>query len=168
MRGTIIVEAIVVVSFFVLCFFGLTYFRALYVRKLESQRLARAAALTHAMGGCASNPRTAIEADLGDLRYEERSASGIAFDTLPSGGSDRGSVGLQKIREKNGDTGLDKVTSVTLTSVTPTDAVGATKSPAASEPSFRGDVASTSFVLCGDPTTDDGYEGMAAQIAKLF
>ncbi|HVH42030.1 MAG TPA: hypothetical protein VM925_06790 [Labilithrix sp.] len=160
-RGAIMVEAIIVISFFILCFASVGYFRALYTRKLEAQRLARAAAIAHAMGACNSDPRAAVRSDLGTRQLDERTASGLPFGGLPSGGTDHGSRALQKIREKNGDTGLDEVTTMKVS-----EATRATEPD--SESGFHVDVSSTAFVVCADPTPDDRYEGMAEQIAKLF
>jgi hypothetical protein len=164
-RGAIMVEAVAVISFCTICFIALAYFRSMYVQKIQVQRLSRSSALTHAMGACRTDPRSGVNRDLGKRRFNEKSASGIPFGAIPSVGGDKGNAGLQKIREKNGDTGLDKVTTITITG----DASGITKPrPDGPEHGFRSEVSSTSFMVCGDPTPDDRYEGMVDQIASLF
>jgi len=166
-RGAIMVEAVVVITFCTMCFIALTYFRSLYVQKLQVQRLSRSSAMTHAMGACKADPRSGVRHDLGTRRFNEKSASGIPFGAIPGGGSDKGSAGLQKVREKNGDTGLDKVTTITIVG----DASGFSK-PSSTNGGpmngFQSEVSSTSFVVCGDPTPDDRYEGMVDQILSFF
>ena len=168
-RGAIMIEALVVISFFVLCFLGVGYFRQLYVQKLHVQRLARASALAHAMSACASDPQGPIARDTGARRFASDTAPGLPFDALPDvpavPGSEKGAAGLQAIRDKHGDTGLDEVTEVTLAG----DArMTSRPAPDGPELGFRGVVSSTSHVVCADPVHEDRYEGMAQRIADLF
>ena len=164
-RGAVMVEAVIVITFFVLCFFGVVYFRTLYLEKLQLQRLARASALAHAMGACRSDPRAVVAADLGPRRLEDQRASGLPFDVVPTPSGNPGSVGLQRIRDKNGDTGFDAVTTVTVAGEA--RAVGRSD-PNSPERGFRSDVSSASSVVCADPTPDDRYAGMVDTIASLF
>lgn len=167
-RGAILVEAIVVIGFFITCFIGGVYFRALYVQKLHAQRLARSAAIAHAMGACASGPRAAIERDIGARRFEGRTESGIPFDAIPIipalPHGENGPTALARAREKNGDSGLDRITVVRLEG----DASATARGPDGREEGYRSTPSSTSYVVCADETPDDRYEGMVEQIANLF
>ncbi|MBN9161692.1 MAG: hypothetical protein BGO98_27440 [Myxococcales bacterium 68-20] len=167
-RGAILVEAIVVISFFITCFIGVVYFRALYVQKLHLQRLARSAAIAHAMGACASDPRAAIERDVGARRLEGRTESGIPFDAIPTVPAlphgENGATALARAREKNGDSGLDQITVVRLEG----DASATTRGPDGREAGYRSTPSSTSYVVCADEAPDDRYEGIVEQIANLF
>ena len=167
-RGAVLVEAIVVLGFFITCFIGVVHFRALYVQKLHVQRLARSAAIAHAMGACASDPRAAIERDIGARRLDGRTVSGIPFDALPAVPAlprgENGATALARAREKNGDTGLDRITVVRLEG----EASATTRGPDGREQGYRSTPSSTSYVVCADEMPDDRYEGMVEQIADLF
>jgi len=158
-------EAVIVLAFFVMTFLAVLYFRALYVQKLHVQRLARAAALGHAMGACQGDPQASIAPDLGRRRLGKGSAASVPFDGVSSTGGDKGSEGLRNVRAKKSDTGLVDVTTVTVRGGA---AVVSKPDPAKPEQGFRGEASSASFVVCGDPTPDDRYEGMVDQITSLF
>lgn len=162
-RGAVMVESIVVISFFVLAFIGVLYFRSLYTHKLEAQRLARAAAMTHAMGACKTDPRGGIARDLGGRGFEQTPGVGTPFDAQPPSGNDKGSEALKNVRESLGDDGLASVTTIRLD-----QRVGVTSRPDDPRSGFHANVSSASYVVCGDTVHDDRYEGIVQHIADLF
>jgi hypothetical protein len=163
-RGAVLVESVVVISFFVLCFLGVLYFREVYLAKLRVQRLARASAMAHAMGACKGVAGAGLEKDLppAPLVAGEDPGTAEAFDT---NGDDTAQQGLAKIERASSGSPLNKVTKITLT----TSASAVTKAnPQAKEEGFKTDIASTSFVTCGDPVADGQYEEIVPHITSLF
>lgn len=168
-RGAILVEAIIVISFFITCFIGVVYFRELYLQKMRVQRLARSASLAHAMGACEADPRAAIDRDIGARRFESTTQSGVPFDAIPEipalPNADKAPAALARARDKNGDSGLDKITVVRLEG----DASTSTRAGEdGRREGYSSTPSSTSYVVCADPTPDMRYEGMVERIANLF
>jgi hypothetical protein len=68
-RGAVFVESLIVISALTLGLSALVYFRDLYLRQLSALRLARGAALAHALAGCKGNaPARWLGRDLADYR----------------------------------------------------------------------------------------------------
>lgn len=164
-RGAVFVESIVVISFFTLCFLGVLYFRELYLAKLRVQRLARASAMSHAMGACERDPAAGLEKDLPARPVEKGREPGESRDIDTHGDKTAGDALAKFDRAKTG-TPLDEITKITLT----TSASATTrKDQASKEEGFRSDaVSSTSFVTCGDPVADGQYEEIFPHIESLF
>jgi hypothetical protein len=57
-------EAVIVISFFIIALSGVVYFREMYVRKIQTMRVARAATIQYALGGCQGTPGGAVAPDM--------------------------------------------------------------------------------------------------------
>ena len=167
-RGAVFVESIIVVVFFTLCFLGVVYFREVYIAKMQMQRLARSSAMAHAMNACSGDIKAGLENDLaknapspptnddhpGDQTLDPKSKPGTKeHDSLDS------------FDQSKAGTPFDRVTVITLK----TSANATTKrSTTGKEEGFRADVASQSFVTCGDPVRNGGIEQVFPAIGGVF
>lgn len=164
-RGAVMVEAVVVVSFATICFLGVLYFRQLYEAQIQSQRLARAGAMAHAMSACKADPARGLEKDLPKKLEAGTTTPDGTLDT--GGGSDKGTQALDAIRRSRGGTVFSRVTSVTVGR----DVAATTKTAQRATPAgFIGRVLSTSHVACGDEVRprDDTLQGVVGQVKDLF
>ena len=158
------VEAVIVITFFVIAFVGLTYFRVLYTEKLRTQRIARAAALGHAMGACRGDPDAASAPEVGRRAVSTRTLEGVPFDVVPRGTGGGGDI-LGRARDKNQTAGADSVAEVSITGGA---AASTQPGPAAADTGFSAKVATSSYVVCGDATPEDRYEGMVDAVLSAF
>jgi hypothetical protein len=167
-RGAVFVEALIVSSALSLGFGALVYFRDLYLRQLSAQRLARGAALAHALAGCKSNaPERWIGRDLADYRSNtprqtRQSARGGA---APNGrvGGDGGRAarlfGSSGSATSDGE-GL-------LNPITDADVSGLARlrgRAAGGRALFEGQARSRSYVSCGEEPKDGDYDQLIPMI----
>lgn len=153
-RGAIFVEAIVVVSVFVICFMGVIYFRTLFVEKLRVQRVARAAALSHAMAACKGAPTGTPE-----LKGAVPRAGGNAkvSDSL-RGTTARADSILDVFGQSNPLNPTTEVGLMTNVSTSTTDD-GRTSG-------FSATVASTSYVSCADEVTNEQFGAIVDKVTS--
>jgi hypothetical protein len=165
-RGAAMVESIVVISVFILFFVGMVYFRSLYTQKLRVQRLARAAAVAHAMGACNGNPLDRIKNDM------QASASGsgagrTAGDApikTPTSSDPKASGPLGQALGNQGVVG-DPIAGVLIQA----GAAGTRRDNAWSPPrGFSAKVGSYAYMSCGEDQHDGNAGGMLDYIKGVF
>jgi hypothetical protein len=160
-RGAVFVEALAVVAFFALCFLAVLFFRDVYGAKLRVQRLARASAMSHAMGACQGEPGAGLEKDLPRSPPPRGPEPGPApaFDTGGKRDADEALHGLARATAAGG------VTVITLTTAASAKTVDAATHRTWG---FQTDVSSASYVTCGDPVSDEQYGAIVPHLEGVF
>lgn len=165
-RGAVFVESLVVISVFVLFLLGILFFRELYVKKLTAQRLARAAALAHSMAACKPDVRGILRNDLPSTSSMNRQAS---KESRPVDRADapnsKGNNILDRATEGGSGTLLNEINDVSISS---SASATSKPSPFEREIGFRGDVASSSYVSCGDELKEEQYDGIVSFATSQF
>lgn len=176
-RAAVFVEALVVISALSLCFAALVYFRDLYVRQLSTLRLARGAALAHALAACKGN---APEQWLGRDLVDYRSHTPRQDRTPVRGGAGRGAGvrgdGGRAARLFGGSGSATSDGEGLLNPITDADVSGQAllRGPGANGRGtlFQGQARSRSFVSCGEEVKDGDYDQLIPMIrdeaAALF
>jgi hypothetical protein len=168
-RAAVFVEAVVVISTLSLCFGALIYFRDLYLRQLSTARLARSAALAHALGACKSNsPEQWLGRDLSDYR----SLTPRQQRQPVRGGAGRGAGGRgDGGRASRLFAGSGSATSDgegLLNPITDADVSGRAQlrggGPTRRGLSFQGEARSQSFVSCGEEVKNGDYDQLIPMI----
>ena len=150
------VESIIVISVFILFFVGMVYFKSLYTQKLRVQRLARAAAVAHAMGACEGNALDRIKNDMQQSATGTGSGkqAGDAKITTPTAG-DKAGAPLGKALDNQGVVG-DPIAGVFIQG----NAAGNSRQNAWSAPKgFAAKVGSNAYMSCGDDQHDGNPAG---------
>lgn len=155
MRGAVFVEALIVISVLLVGVLGVAFFRVLYLEKLQVQRLARVGALAHAMAACRGSAASSVAADVGNRAQANQTAPRDA-PRAPTLESDAQMA--RRAMDHVGGAFMSPVTSLTLSGSAQAD----------SPIPLRSNVASQSFVGCGDELTDDQLSGVADFLMKQF
>jgi hypothetical protein len=149
------VEAICVISVFILFFLGMAYFRSMYQQKLRITRLARAAAVGYALGGCQGDPLALVQSDLGSASNGGQSGQSQGTGQGPAGqagSSANPSVGQNTgtpISSALGSSGMtgDPIAVINLQG--PSSA-STQSSPWAGKIGFSATVSTNTYMSCGD------------------
>lgn len=164
-RGAVFVEAIVVTSFFTVCFLGVIYFHQLYVKRQQTQRVARASALAFATTSCKGDPRVGLEKELPATTPPPVLPAPTGSSPLEAPADKHAADALDKVDRSSGGAPLARTTRITVQGHA---AAISQKDPSAPKQGFEADVASTSSVMCMDPVSRDGVEGIFAQVGDLM
>jgi len=169
-RGTAMVEGIFVISIFILFFMGMVYFRSVYEQKLRITRLARAAAVGYALGGCTgNNPLAQVSTDLQNATNQGAAGSQQGTGTGPSGATGGNpSVGSgNPVSGAESDKGTfgDPITEIQISG----PAAGTSKAGMLGPTlGFRATVGTTSFMSCGETREDGSVGGALKYVKNLF
>jgi hypothetical protein len=175
-RGAVFVESLIVISALALGLSGLVYFRDLYLRQLSAMRLARGAALAHALAGCKGNPPARwIGRDLADYRSsgagaDRQSARGSSSKTVAGGDGGRAArlFGSSGSATSDGEGLLNPITDAEVSATARVR--GQREGRAATL--FEGQARSRSFVSCADEVRDGDFDQLLPVIrdeaAALF
>lgn len=176
-RGAVFVEALVVISALSLGLAALLYFRDLYLRQLSAARLARGAALAHALAACESNaPAEWLGRDLADYRsLSPRQERQLVRGGTSRGGGVRGDGGRAArllagsgSATSDGEGLLNPITDADVSGRAVLRGQGATRGGVL----FQGQARSRSFVSCGEEVRDGDYDQVVPMIrdeaAALF
>jgi hypothetical protein len=164
------VEAVCVISVFILFFVGMVYFESLYHEQLHVQQLARAGAVAYAMDACNdTNSLQTVQQDLGTANGQNGTpvtgtpaTVSVAKPNKPIG--NQGSDPLGSALGSKGFFG-DKVTDITING----KAAGTSKNgPFAERTGFRSDVASNSYMSCGDKQEAGGAGAFIDMVKGVF
>jgi len=157
----VFVEAIFVISILTLGLMGLAFFRKLYVNELNVQRLARAAALAHAMSGCdEQETEDWIAKDLANFTaltptQESQTALGNEPGAIPSDAG--GMLADNGVTTQNGE-GI--VNRITIADLSGNAAVSSAPDATGRSTNFQADLRSISYVSCGDEVEKRQYSGV--------
>jgi Flp pilus assembly protein TadG len=157
-RGAVFVEAVIVISILTLGLMGLAFFRKLYVNELHVQRLARAAALAHAMSGCDDEETESwIARDLANF-----AAVAPTQESQPALGSEPGGIpgDASGFLDQNGVTtqnGEGIVNRITIADLSGAAAVSSSPDATGSSTRFEADLRAISYVSCGDTVEKRQY-----------
>jgi hypothetical protein len=168
---------LIVISALTLGLSGLAYFRDLYLRQLSAMRLARAAALAHALAGCKDNaPASWLGRDLADYRA---SGAGADRQSARGGGSPKplaGGDGGRAARLFGGSGSATSDGEGLLNPITDADVSGTARlrgqRDGRTATLFQGQARSRSSVSCGEAVRDGDFDQLIPVIrdeaAALF
>lgn len=176
-RGAVFVESLIVISALTLGLGSLVYFRDLYLRQLSALRLARGAALAHALAGCKDNePASWIGRDRADYRVSgaapDRQAARGSVSSKPLAGGDGGRAArlFGGSGSATGD-GEGLLNPITDADVSGTARVRGQRDGRAAT-LFEGRARSRSYVSCGEEVRDGDFDQLLPVIrdeaAALF
>lgn len=157
-RGAVFVEAVIVISTLTLGLMGLAFFRKLYVNELHVQRLARAAALAHAMSGCdEEETEDWIARDLSNF-----SSLAPTQETQPALGSEPGGIPADAggFLAENGVTtqnGEGIVNRITIADLAGSAAISSAPDATGRTTRFEAELRAISYVSCGDTVEKRQY-----------
>jgi hypothetical protein len=154
----VFVEAVFVISILTLGLMGLAFFRKLYVNELNVQRLARAAALAHAMSGCDEQETEGwIASDLSNFTaltptQESQPAIGSEPGAIPADAG--GFLADNGITTQNGE-GI--VNRITIADLSGSALVSSAPDASGRSTRFEADLRAISYVSCGDEVEKRQY-----------
>ena len=157
-RGAVLVEAVIVISTLTLGLMGLSFFRKLYVNELRVQRLARAAALAHAMSGCDEQETEHwIARDLSNF-----AAVAPTQETQPALGNESAGIpaDASSFLDQNGVTtqnGEGIVNRITIADLSGSAAISSAPDATGNSARFEADLRAISYVSCGDTVEKRQY-----------
>jgi hypothetical protein len=176
-RGAVFVESLIVISALTLGLSGLVYFRDLYLRQLSALRLARGAALAHALAGCKEDaPASWLGRDLADYRVSgappERQSARGSGSSRPLAGGDGGRAarlfGGAGSATSDGEGLLNPITDADVSGTARVQ--GQREGRAATL--FEGRARSRSYVSCAEEVRDGDFDQLLPVIrdeaAALF
>ena len=163
------VESIFVISVFILFFIGMVYFRSMYEQKLRVMRLARAAAVGYALGGCNGNPLQSVTADLG-------SASDNGSQNQLNPGGPTADAGADPTIGQNGGNPVGSALAaqgmvgdpITVINMQAPAAGTAQASPATTSMGFKANVSTLSYMSCGEAHQKGDLAGAWTYAKGLF
>ena len=151
----------IVISTLTLGLMGLAFFRKLYVNELHVQRLARAAALAHAISGCdEQDTEEWIARDLANF-----AAVAPTEETQPALGTEPGGIPADAsgFLDQNGVTtqnGEGIVNRITIADLSGSATISSAPDQTGSSTSFQADLRAISYVSCGDTVEKRQYTGI--------
>ncbi len=168
-RGAAMVEAIFVISIFILFFLGMAYFRSMYQQKLRVSRLARAAAVGYALGGCNGSPLQSVTADLG-------SASDNGSTSQLNPGGPAGASGSKPTVGQNGGNPVGSALAsqgmvgdpIAVINMQAPAAGTSQASPATASMGFKANVSTNSYMSCGEAHQKGDLSGAWNYAKGLF
>jgi hypothetical protein len=176
-RGAALVESLIVISALTLGLSGLIYFRDLYLRQLSAMRLARGAALAHALAGCKDNsPASWIGRDLADYRASvagaDRQSARGSGSSKPLAGGDGGRAarlfGGSGSATSDGEGLLNPISDADVSGTARVRGQRAGRAATL----FQGQARSRSYVSCGEEVKDGDFDQLLPVIrdeaAALF
>jgi hypothetical protein len=166
------VEALCVISVFIMFFLGMVYFSSLYHGKLRVQDLSRAAAVAYAMNACqpSNNPTAAIQQDLNGTTSNPPPQGNGPPPNAGAGSSNssvttnKGSKSVSTLLGNKGFAGF-QVDALNVGQQVAATTQGGLFSP---RTGFQGNVASNSFVACGDKQGKGDFKDAFGFIKDLF
>jgi hypothetical protein len=176
-RGAVFVEALVVISALSLGLSGLVYFRELYLHQLSALRLARAAALAHALAGCKDNtPARWLGKDLADQRAsgsgQDKQSARAGTSSRPVAAGDGGRAarlfGRSGSATSDGEGLLNPISDADVSALARVRGLRDGRATTL----FEGQARSRSYVSCGEEVKDGDFEQLIPMIrdeaAALF
>jgi hypothetical protein len=165
-RGAMMVEAVVVISCLTFGLVGIEFFRLFYLKGMTAARLARGGLIAHSMMACEGTTQDWIgQKDLGKFTVstpnaENQPSQGPSNTSASPSGQESGRVGgiMSKIGGTTGD-GKGLLVPMTNTRLAGTAGVETKRGALSTAKTvFKKDVASRSYVGCGDKIRDGNVE----------
>lgn len=165
-RGAMMVEAVVVISCLTFGLVGIEFFRLFYLKGMTAARLARGGLIAHSMAACEGSTEDWIgQKDLGKFTVstpspQDQASQGPSSSAASPSGSESGRVGglLSKIGGTTGD-GKGLLVPMTNTRLAGTAGVQTKRGALSTAKTvFKKDVASRSYVGCGDKIRDGNVQ----------